>query len=53
MPTVSTFTLWNTLHEAGYSWQQDRSWLQTGQAKRKRKAGVVTVTDPDTVAKKI
>lgn len=52
LPKVSTFTLWKTLHEAGYSWQQDRSWMQTGQAKRKRKAGVVTVTDPDTAAKK-
>jgi transposase len=52
LPKVSTFTLWKTLHEAGYSWQQDRSWLQTGQAKRKRKEGVVTVTDPDTTAKK-
>ena len=52
LPKVSTFTLWKILHEAGYSWQQDRSWLQTGQAKRKRKAGVVTVTDPDTTAKK-
>ncbi len=52
LPKVSTFTLWNTLHEAGYSWQQDRSWMQTGQAKRKRKEGVVTVTDPDTAAKK-
>jgi transposase len=52
LPHVSTYTLCKTLHEAGYSWQQDRSWLQTGQAKRKRKAGVVTVTDPDTAAKK-
>ena len=52
LPKVSTFTLWKILHEAGYSWQQDRSWLQTGQAKRKRKAEVVTVTDPDTTAKK-
>jgi transposase len=52
LPKVSIFTLWKTLHEAGYSWQKDHSWLQTGQAKRKRKTGVVTVTDPDTVAKK-
>src|SRR5262249_51054584 len=49
---VSTYTLWKILHEAGYSLQKDRSWLQTGQAKRKRKTGVVTVTDPDTTAKK-
>ncbi len=52
LPKVSTFTLWKTLHEAGYSWQKDRSWLPTGQAKRKRKEGVVTVTDPDTAAQK-
>lgn len=52
LPKVSRYTIWKTLHEAGYSFQKDRSWLQTGQAKRKRKTGVVTVADPDTVAKK-
>jgi transposase len=47
LPTVSTFTLLETLHRAGYTWQASRTWCQTGTALRKRKAGVVTVTDPD------
>jgi len=52
LPEVSTYTILNTLHEAGYSWQRDRTWSQTGQAMRKRKSGKVIVTDPDTEAKK-
>jgi transposase len=52
LPNVSTYTILNVLHEAGYSWQRDRSWSQTGQAVRKRKSGQVVVTDPDTEAKK-
>ncbi len=52
LPTVSTYTLWRVLHEAGYSWQESRTWCETGQVKRKRKTGVVTVTDPDAEAKK-
>ena len=52
LPHVSTYTILNVLHEAGYRWQQDRSWSQTGQAVRKRKSGNVIVTDPDTAAKK-
>jgi transposase len=52
LPTVSRETILNTLHEAGWSWQKDRSWCQTGQVLRKRKAGTVEVTDPDTVPKK-
>jgi transposase len=52
LPRVSTYTILNVLHEAGYSWQHNRSWSQTGQAVRKRKAGKVIVTDPDTEAKK-
>ncbi|OGO75973.1 MAG: hypothetical protein A3K41_15910 [Chloroflexi bacterium RIFOXYD12_FULL_57_15] len=49
---VSTYTILNVLHEAGYAWQRNRSWSQTGQAVRKRKSGTVVVTDPDTEAKK-
>jgi Homeodomain-like domain len=49
---VSTYTIWQVLHEANYSWQNSRSWCQTGTAKRQRKAGVATVIDPDTEAKK-
>jgi len=52
LPQVSTYTILNVLHAAGYSWQYNRSWSQTGQAVRKRKAGKVIVTDPDTAAKK-
>src|SRR3982751_4461603 len=38
---------------AGYSWQQGRSGCETGVVMRKRKqAGLVTVTDPDAAAKR-
>ena len=52
LPQVSTYTIWCVLHDAGYSWQRDRSWCETGSAVRKRKAGTVTVHDPDAAAKK-
>jgi hypothetical protein len=40
------------LLEAGFSWQNTRSWCETGQAVRKRKRGKVIVTDPDATPKK-
>jgi transposase len=43
---ISRDTIHHTLHAAGYSYQRTRTWCLTGQAKRKRKCGVVTVTDP-------
>ncbi len=52
LPRVSTFTIWCVLHEAGYSYQRARTWCPTGTARRKRKAGVATVTDPDAEPKK-
>ena len=52
LPRVSTATIWTVLRDAGWSWQQSRSWCETGKALRKRKSGVVEVTDPDTEAKK-
>ena len=52
LPGVSTYTIWEALHEAGYSFQRTRTWCPTGIAQRKRKAGVATVTDPDAVPKK-
>ena len=52
LPRVSTFTLWRVLHEAGYSRQRTRTWCPTGSALRRRKAGTVTVTDPDAEPKK-
>ena len=51
LPTVSRETILNTLHEAGWSWQKDRSWCETGKVLRKRKAGIVAVTDPETEKK--
>lgn len=52
LPQVSEYTIRKVLLEAGYAWQPSRSWCQTGQAERQRKAGRVVVTDPDAEAKK-
>lgn len=52
LPDISTYTIWTTLHAAGLSWQESRTWCETGKVQRKRKAGVVEVTDPETEAKK-
>jgi transposase len=52
LPAVSTYTLWQVLHESGYAYQRTRTWCPTGRALRKRKAGVVAVADPDAQAKK-
>jgi transposase len=52
LPTVSTWTILQTLWDAGYTWQQSRTWCHTGTVIRKRKAGPVTVTDPDATPKK-
>jgi transposase len=52
LPDVGHRTIWETLHDAGYSWQKDRSWCTTGIVLRKRKDGIVEVTDIDKDAKK-
>jgi transposase len=52
LPAVSTYTIWQVLHEAGYSHQNTRTWCPTGSALRRRVAGVVVVTDPDAEPKK-
>jgi transposase len=52
LPHVSTFTILMVLHEAGLSWQRDRSWCDTGTVTRVRKGRAVRVTDPDAQAKK-
>jgi transposase len=52
LPRVSTFTLWQVLHGAGYSHQLTRTWCPTGTALRRRKAGAVVVTDPDAESRK-
>ncbi|MBI2842550.1 MAG: helix-turn-helix domain containing protein [Armatimonadetes bacterium] len=52
LPNVSTYTIHQTLREAGYSWQRTRTWCSTGSVKRKRKGGVVTVTDTEAEEKR-
>ncbi len=53
LPGVSTYTIGRTLHAAGFGWQRSRTWCETGVAVRKRKReGIVTVTDPDAAAKR-
>src|SRR5207245_10895581 len=56
LPFVSTYTIWCVLRESGLSWQRDRSWCNTGVAKRRRTRGGVVVEvevqDPDAAAKK-
>jgi transposase len=52
LPGISTYTIWCVLHDAGFTWTKDRSWCEMGTAVRKRKSGIVTVTDPDAAAKK-
>ena len=52
LPNISTYTIWRVLHEAGWTCQKDRTWCKTGTVQRKRKEGVVEVTDPETEGKK-
>jgi transposase len=52
LPRLSTYVIWEVLHEYGLSWQKDRSWCDTGKVIRLRKAGAVEVTDLDGEAKK-
>jgi len=51
LPKVSIYTIWVVLKEAGWSWQEDRTWCETGKVKRKRQGQTVEVTDPDATAK--
>lgn len=52
LPTVSSYTIWHVLHDAGFRWGKDRTWCETGTVVRKRRSGSVKVTDPDATAKK-
>src|SRR3954447_16727738 len=53
LPTVSTYTIWRTLREAGLSWQRSRTWCATGTVvRRRRHGGAVPVADDDAAAKK-
>ena len=46
LPRVGATTIRRVLHEARYSSQRSRTWCPTGTALRVRKAGIVTVQDP-------
>jgi transposase len=50
LPQVSRDTIHQTLRQAGYRWERTRTWCPTGTARRQRKAGVVTVVDPEAEA---
>lgn len=52
LPQVSTWTIFQVLHAAGYTWQRSRTWCPTGTVVRKRHGKLVTVTDPETDVKK-
>jgi transposase len=52
LPSVSTYTIWCVLHDAGFVWTKDQSWCETGTVVRKRTSGTVTVIDPDATPKK-
>ena len=52
LPTISTYVIFQVLHQAGYTWQQNRTWCDTGTVERKRKEGIVTLTDPHTLEKR-
>lgn len=52
LPRVGATTIRRVLHDAGSSYQRTRTWCPTGTAQRRRKAGVVQVTDPRTEEKR-
>jgi len=53
---ISRSMIWSVLREAGLTWQRQRTWCETGTARRQRQQGgrkvSVTVSDPDAEAKK-
>lgn len=52
MGQISRDTLSGVLHQAGLTWQRDRTWCETGVSVRKGKHGKQVVVDPDAKAKK-
>lgn len=46
LPRIGASTIRRVLHKAGYVFGRSRTWCRTGTAVRVRKAGVVTVHDP-------
>jgi len=51
-PHLGATTIRRVLEAAGSSYQRTRTWCPTGTAERKRKSGVVRVTDAQTEAKR-
>ena len=51
-PRLGATTIRRVLQDAGSSYQKTRTWCPTGTAERKRKSGIVRVTDPQTEAKR-
>jgi transposase len=51
-PQLGATTIRRVLQDAGSSYQQTRTWCPTGTAERKRKSGIVRVTDPQTEEKR-
>ncbi len=52
LPQIAAETIRQVLLEAGYSYQQTRTWCRTGYALRKRTSGTVTTYDEQTLEKK-
>jgi transposase len=57
LPQVSTWTILRVLHAAGYTWQNSRTWCETGQVTRRRKGSdgqplVVEISDPKAAEKR-
>lgn len=52
LETLGRSTIHTILHEEGMTYQKDRSWADTKKVIRKRKAGIVEVTDPHAETKK-
>jgi len=52
LPNVSTHTIGGVLRDAGWTWQEDRTWCKTGIVTRQRKGVAAEVTDPEAEAKK-
>jgi transposase len=51
-PRLGATTIRRVLQDAGSAYQRTRTWCPTGTAERKRKSGVVRVTDPQTEEKR-
>jgi transposase len=51
-PRLGATTIRRVLEAAGSSYQKTRTWCPTGTAERKRKSGIVRVTDPQTEQKR-